>query len=126
MPLVSSGSMHDSQVWPPWPLAEPKLRTHFHVTLPLRPATTSVDRRTLAAQKALPVVHAVDATERADEALLAEAAREGSGGPAFVELLERHRERVWRLCYRLLGNKQDASDAAQEVFVRLFLHRNKF
>jgi RNA polymerase sigma-70 factor (ECF subfamily) len=72
------------------------------------------------------VVHVVPASERSDEALLAEAVREGSDGPAFVELLARHRDRVWRLCYRLLGNEQDASDAAQEVFVRLFLNRAKF
>jgi len=61
-----------------------------------------------------------------DEQLAAAAAREGSDGPAFVELVERFRQRVWQICYRLLGNEHDASDAAQEVFVRLFLHRGKF
>jgi RNA polymerase sigma-70 factor (ECF subfamily) len=64
--------------------------------------------------------------QRTDEELIAEAAREGSDGPAFVALLERHRDRVWRICYRLLGNEHDAQDAAQEVFVRLFVHRGKF
>jgi RNA polymerase sigma-70 factor, ECF subfamily len=61
-----------------------------------------------------------------DEQLAAAAAREGSDGPAFVELVERFRQRVWSICYRLLGNEHDAGDAAQEVFVRLFLHRAKF
>jgi RNA polymerase sigma-70 factor (ECF subfamily) len=61
-----------------------------------------------------------------DEQLAAEAAREGSDGPAFVALVDRFRGRVWRICYRLLGNEQDANDAAQEVFVRLFLNRTKF
>ncbi len=61
-----------------------------------------------------------------DEQLAAGAAREGSDGPAFVALVERFRQRVWRICYRLLGNEHDANDAAQEVFVRLFLHRGKF
>ena len=61
-----------------------------------------------------------------DEQLAAAAAREGSDGPAFIELVERFRQRVWHICYRLLGNEHDASDAAQEVFVRLFLHRAKF
>jgi RNA polymerase sigma-70 factor (ECF subfamily) len=69
---------------------------------------------------------ALDVTELTDEQLAAEAAREGSDGPAFVALVERHRQRVWRICYRLLGNEQDASDAAQEVFVRLFMNRAKF
>ncbi len=65
-------------------------------------------------------------TEQSDETLAAEAAREGSDGPAFMELLGRYRERVWRICYRLLGHADDAQDAAQEVFVRLFTGRNKF
>jgi len=68
----------------------------------------------------------LELTERTDEQLAAEAAREGSDGPAFVALVERFRQRVWRICYRLLGNEQDANDAAQEVFVRLFLNRTKF
>jgi RNA polymerase sigma-70 factor (ECF subfamily) len=65
-------------------------------------------------------------TGRSDEELAAEAAREGSDGPAFAELVRRHRDRVWRICYRLLGNEHDASDAAQEVFVRLFFRRGDF
>lgn len=61
-----------------------------------------------------------------DEELAREAAREGSDGPAFVELLHRYQQRVWRICYRLLGNAEDAQDAAQEVFVRLFTTRAAF
>lgn len=68
----------------------------------------------------------LDVLQQTDEALAAEAAREGSDGPAFVALVERFRQRVWRICYRLLGNEADAHDAAQEVFVRLFLHRTRF
>ncbi len=65
-------------------------------------------------------------TQWTDEELAAEAAREGSDGPAFREIVERYRQRVWRICYRLMSNESDASDAAQEVLVRLFLHRAKF
>ncbi|HWA97799.1 MAG TPA: RNA polymerase sigma factor [Pirellulales bacterium] len=61
-----------------------------------------------------------------DEQLAAQAAREGSDGPAFVALVDRFRARVWRVCFRLMGNEADAHDAAQEVFVRLFLHRARF
>ena len=71
------------------------------------------------------MVHVVQ-TEITDEQLAAEAAREGSDGPAFTELVERHRLRVWRVCYRLMGNEEDANDAAQEVLVRLFLQRARF
>lgn len=65
-------------------------------------------------------------TQQSDEELLAESAREGSDGPAFRALLARHQQRVWQLCYRLMDNEHDAQDAAQEVFVRLFLQRAKF
>lgn len=41
---------------------------------------------------------------------------------AFTALVEAHRERVFRTAYRLLGNAEDARDAAQLVFLRL--HRN--
>lgn len=68
----------------------------------------------------------LETAERSDESLAAEAAREGSDGPAFVELLNRYRERVWRICYRLLGHADDAQDAAQDVFVRLFTERARF
>lgn len=61
-----------------------------------------------------------------DEQLAAAAAREGSDGPAFVEILRRYQQRVWRICYRLLSNEHDAHDAAQEVFVRLFTARAQF
>ncbi|MCA9121730.1 MAG: RNA polymerase sigma factor [Planctomycetaceae bacterium] len=61
-----------------------------------------------------------------DEQLAAEAAREGSDGPAFVAIVDRFQDRVWRVCYRLMGNAEDASDASQEVFVRLFLQRAQF
>ena len=69
------------------------------------------------------------ASERADlsdEGLAAQAAREGSDGAAFTALMDRYRERVWRVCWRLMGSEHDAEDAAQEVFVRLFFERGRF
>lgn len=68
----------------------------------------------------------MDLAPLTDEQLAAAAARETSDGPAFVALVERFRQRVWRICFRLMSNEQDANDAAQEVFVRLFLQRDKF
>jgi RNA polymerase sigma-70 factor (ECF subfamily) len=69
---------------------------------------------------------AVNVIELTDEELAAAAAREGSDGPAFIALVERYRQRVWHICFRLLSNEHDANDGAQEVFVRLFLNRTKF
>jgi RNA polymerase sigma-70 factor (ECF subfamily) len=39
---------------------------------------------------------------------------------AFDVIVERHRRHVYQLCYRFLGNHEDASDLAQDVFVRAF------
>jgi RNA polymerase sigma-70 factor (ECF subfamily) len=37
---------------------------------------------------------------------------------AFAELMRRYQGAVFNAAYRLLGNRQDAEDAAQEAFVR--------
>jgi RNA polymerase sigma-70 factor (ECF subfamily) len=39
---------------------------------------------------------------------------------AFDVLVRRHQRAVYQLCYRFLGNHEDAADAAQEVFLRAF------
>ena len=55
----------------------------------------------------------------ADEA---EWARAASGGDkaAFSRLVEKHKQSVYGLCYRLLGGGEEARDAAQEAFVRAY------
>jgi RNA polymerase sigma-70 factor (ECF subfamily) len=40
--------------------------------------------------------------------------------PSFDGLLAEHRERVARLCYRLLGWREDIQDVVQDVFVAAF------
>lgn len=40
--------------------------------------------------------------------------------PSWDEIVERHSDRVFRLAYRLTGNRHDAEDLTQEVFVRVF------
>jgi len=39
---------------------------------------------------------------------------------AFEPLVERYRQRVWRLAYQLLRDREEAWDCAQEAFVRAF------
>ena len=39
---------------------------------------------------------------------------------AFGELIHRHQLAVFNVAYRLLGNRQDAEDAAQEAFIRAY------
>ena len=45
---------------------------------------------------------------------------DASAVPTWDEIVERHSVRVYRLAYRLTGNKHDAEDLTQEVFVRVF------
>ena len=44
---------------------------------------------------------------------------------AFDVIVERHRRAVYQICYRFVGNHEDASDLAQDVFLRAYrgLHR---
>lgn len=44
----------------------------------------------------------------------------------FEELLRRHRDRVFRLCYRIAGNAEDAEDWAQECFVRAYRQLGRY
>ncbi len=43
----------------------------------------------------------------------------GGDATAFAELVRRHETRVYNLCFRLLGNREDARDAAQDTFLSL-------
>ena len=39
---------------------------------------------------------------------------------AFRELVAQHRDRVYNICYRMMGKREDAEDVAQEVFIAVF------
>jgi len=45
---------------------------------------------------------------------------------AFTELIARFRGRIFGHLLRRLGNRQDAEDLTQEVFLRLFRHRKRY
>jgi RNA polymerase sigma-70 factor (ECF subfamily) len=45
---------------------------------------------------------------------------------SFDTLVERHQRHVYQLCYRFVGNHEDASDLAQDVFIRAFRGLGKF
>ncbi len=51
--------------------------------------------------------------------------RQGSE-TALRELIDRHRERLYRLAYRLLDDHSSADDAVQETFIRLWRHVRRF
>src|SRR5207344_2618661 len=45
---------------------------------------------------------------------------------AFDRLVERYQRDVYRLCYRYVNNHEDASDMAQEVFLKAYRAINRF
>ncbi len=45
---------------------------------------------------------------------------------AFEMLVRRHERRVFSLVYRMLGNRQEAEDVAQEAFLALHRHGHRF
>ena len=63
-----------------------------------------------------PVVESFDGM--ADGELVA-ACLEGRAG-AFDVVVERHRRSIYQLCYRFVPNHEDASDLAQDVFLRAY------
>jgi RNA polymerase sigma-70 factor (ECF subfamily) len=45
---------------------------------------------------------------------------------AFARLLDRYWSQIYGRCFRQLGDRQEAEDLAQEVFMRLFRHRKRY
>ncbi|MBW1916368.1 MAG: RNA polymerase sigma factor [Deltaproteobacteria bacterium] len=45
---------------------------------------------------------------------------------AFERLILGHKDRVYNLCFRFIGDNQDADDLAQEVFIKVFKSLKKF
>jgi len=45
---------------------------------------------------------------------------------AFAEIVELYQDKLYRVCYRMLGNKHEAEDIAQEAFVRAFVNIHTF
>ena len=57
--------------------------------------------------------------DQLDEQQLVAACLEGREG-AFDLIVERHRRSVYQVCYRFVGNHEDASDLSQDVFLRAY------
>lgn len=62
---------------------------------------------------------------RREDAALVRRFRSGDES-AFDELVVRHKDRVFRLCWRLLGDYDEANDSAQEAFVRAYRAMGRF
>ena len=60
-----------------------------------------------------------------DESLWLKQSQQGNAH-AFTRIVEKYEKPVFSLCYRMLGNSEDAEDAAQETFLRAFKNINRF
>jgi RNA polymerase sigma-70 factor (ECF subfamily) len=60
-----------------------------------------------------------------DEAELITAAKAGDQ-EAFRQIVERYQGAVYNLAYRMLGTPEEAEDAAQEIFVRIYRQLGRY
>jgi RNA polymerase sigma-70 factor (ECF subfamily) len=60
-----------------------------------------------------------------EDAAMVEAFQAGDEA-AFDELVLKHKDRIFSLCYWFLGDYHEANDAAQETFIRVFRSLKKF
>ncbi|MEO6258915.1 MAG: RNA polymerase sigma factor [Thermoanaerobaculia bacterium] len=60
-----------------------------------------------------------------DDRLLVEQIRGGDEG-AFEQLVRRKTSKVYALCYRVIGNAEDAKDVSQLVFLKLWENLDKY
>jgi len=61
-----------------------------------------------------------------DEALINALRAQKYAGSAFDALVLKYQNRVFNLCYRYLGNYEEANDCAQETFVKVYRSIDKF
>lgn len=99
----------DRTIERPWPGLRPR---HWQVTVPR-------DRTETAPSDASPL------PDSADDRTLVDACRQGRRD-AFDLIVERHQRQVYQLCYRFAGNHEDASDLAQDVFIRAYRGLHSF
>jgi len=71
------------------------------------------------------VTDAARATSDADDRELIRRCQDGDVA-AFEPLVEKYRQRVWRLAYQILRDREEAWDCAQEAFVRAFSSLGSF
>ena len=63
--------------------------------------------------------------EPGSDGALVSQARSGDAA-AFDALILRHQDRVYNMAYRMLGNREDALDLSQEVFLTVFRSLGRF
>jgi RNA polymerase sigma-70 factor (ECF subfamily) len=70
-------------------------------------------------------LHAVGGDETRDDAVLLRA--HAAGDPdAFSELVRRHRDRLWAVALRTLGDREEAADALQDALLSAYRAAGRF
>lgn len=55
-----------------------------------------------------------------DDILLIKKSQQGDRS-SFGQLIQRHQDKIYNLCLYLLDNREDANNAAQDTFVKVFV-----
>lgn len=97
------------------------------LTVSGNPVQVSDSSRAVAAANAPDVVEPTSVRPLAslDEGALIQACVDGRAG-AFDLVVERNQRAVYQVCYRFVGNHEDASDLSQDVFLRAFRALGRF
>ena len=45
---------------------------------------------------------------------------------AYSDIVDLYQHKLYQICYRMLGNKQEAEDIAQEAFIRAYINLHTF
>lgn len=73
---------------------------------------------------AAPIAERIEVPDTEDKELVL-AFKRGEDG-SYQDIYDRHSRRVHGICHRMLSNKQDAEEAAQETFLRIYTALGKF
>jgi len=73
----------------------------------------------------LQLMNRLEETPELDDRQLVESIRAGESS-AFETLLRRKTSKVYGLCYRVIGNAEDAKDVSQLVFLKLWENLDKY
>lgn len=105
-----------SGAWPAKPMRVPRRSPDAALDAAAAYATRSTEAGS---------VEAATTVAELSEADLIAACQAGRAG-AFDVVVERHRRTVYQLCYRFVGNHEDASDLSQDVFLRAYRGVGRF
>ena len=102
----------------------PLIRTHDRMmTISMTSAGVTPSRSPVASRQSVNSATASSPPQTERDLLLS--AQKGDQ-QAFAHIVQSYQRPVYNLCYRMLGNQQEAEDATQETFIRAYTHLDRF